>query len=80
MIEDTIRVAVSSAKDIMGGKIILIFKKDPLELIKWQIIDAQGIATTILLENMKYGQKLDKNLFVFKDPRHSSEYLRNRRR
>lgn len=74
-VDGTVRVAVSSLDDPLAGKIILIFKEKPLSLYKWQIIDAQGIATTILLEDMEYGIKLEDRLFIFDDPRHK---IRNR--
>ncbi len=48
-VDGTIRVAISSIQDALAGKIILIFKERPLQLVKWQVIDAQGIATTVLL-------------------------------
>lgn len=52
-----------------AGKIILIFKDNPLSLRQWKVIDAQQISTLVTLDNMETNISLDNTLFKFKDPR-----------
>lgn len=41
----------------------LIFEAKPLQLKKWQVIDAQGITTTVSLLGPKYGVVFAPELF-----------------
>jgi len=50
------------------GTLTLIFSDRPLELRKWQIIDPQGLLTTIALDEVSTNQDLDPELFVFRQP------------
>ncbi len=50
------------------GTLTLIFSDRPLELRKWQIIDPQGLLTTIALDEVSINQDLDPELFVFRQP------------
>ena len=50
------------------GTLTLIFSDRPLELRKWQIIDAQGLLTTIALDEVSINQDLDPELFIFRQP------------
>ena len=50
------------------GTLTLIFSDRPLELRKWQIIDAQGLLTTIALDEVSINQDLDPELFRFRQP------------
>ncbi len=49
------------------GTLSLVFAEPELELRQWTVIDAQGFATTIVLNNVVRGEKLDPRLFVAKD-------------
>ena len=50
------------------GTVELAFAKQPLELRRWAVTDAQGLTTHILLERAEVGTKIDKKLFLLCDP------------
>ena len=50
------------------GTLALIFSDRPLELRKWEIIDSQGLLTTIALDEISTNQDLDPELFIFRQP------------
>ena len=50
------------------GTVELAFGKQPLELRRWAVTDAQGLTTHILLERAEIGAKIDKKLFLLCDP------------
>ena len=50
------------------GIVQLAFAKQPLELRRWAVTDAQGLTTQILLERSEVGEKIDKKLFLLCDP------------
>jgi outer membrane lipoprotein-sorting protein len=64
-----IRVTLVKTKDPDAGAVTLTFSDRPLELKQWSIVDAQGKRTTVSLTDMRVGLPLDKQLFVFKEPR-----------
>jgi outer membrane lipoprotein-sorting protein len=51
------------------GSIQLSFAEEPLELRRWTVVDAQGLATRIVLETPETGLPLDRELFRFRNPR-----------
>jgi outer membrane lipoprotein-sorting protein len=51
------------------GSITLVVTKQPVSLRQWDILDAQGIKTSIALYDNQYNVPVDSSLFVFKDPR-----------
>jgi outer membrane lipoprotein-sorting protein len=50
------------------GSIRLSFAEEPLELRRWTLIDAQGLATHVILERARLGLALDGELFRFRNP------------
>lgn len=50
------------------GTVELAFGREPLELRRWAVTDAQGLTTQILLERAEVGGKIDKKLFLLCDP------------
>lgn len=50
------------------GSIQLSFAEDPLELRRWTVVDAQGLATHVVLERPEAGLSLDRELFRFRNP------------
>ncbi len=50
------------------GTVELAFGKQPLELRRWAVTDAQGLTTQILLERSEVGAKIDDKLFLLCDP------------
>ena len=50
------------------GSIRLSFAEDPLALLRWTLVDAQGLATHVILERPQLGLALDRELFRFRNP------------
>jgi outer membrane lipoprotein-sorting protein len=50
------------------GTVELAFARQPLELRRWAVTDAQGLTTYILLERTEIGAKIDNKLFLLCDP------------
>ena len=65
----TLRVTVNEAKNPSLGRATLVMSDRPLELKKWQIVDAQRKAVTVTLDDPHYGAPLNPNLFYWTDPR-----------
>ena len=51
----------------LAGKIQLRFRKNPLALEGWTILDAQGMTTEIRLKNVQRGAALDPSLFFIQN-------------
>lgn len=51
------------------GRVVLTFGKRPVELRRWAVTDAQGMTTSIVLSAVRTGIPLDRNLFVWRDPK-----------
>ncbi|HEY3918486.1 MAG TPA: outer membrane lipoprotein carrier protein LolA [Stellaceae bacterium] len=64
-----LRVTVTEAKNPSLGRATLVLSDKPLELKKWQIIDAQQKAVTVTLDDPHYGVPLNPSLFYWTDPR-----------
>jgi outer membrane lipoprotein-sorting protein len=64
-----LRVTVTEAKNPSLGRATLVLSDKPLELKKWQIIDAQQKAVTVTLDDPHYGAPLNPSLFYWTDPR-----------
>jgi outer membrane lipoprotein-sorting protein len=63
-------VAVTLIRDGAAdqGSVTLIFGEQPLTLRRWSIVDSQGLATHVLLEEMQTGGNIDPELFRWRDP------------
>ncbi len=64
---DFIRVHMADPDGRVPGKLILIFARNPAELVRWITVDAKGQRTTVVLEGMKQGGDYPKRLFVITD-------------
>ncbi len=51
------------------GSLTLLFSDPPLSLRQWTVTDAQGISTTVTLENPVFDKPLPRRLFQAEDPR-----------
>lgn len=51
------------------GRVVLTMARRPIELRRWSVIDAQGLTTRIELMNLRTGLELDRDLFVWRDPK-----------
>jgi outer membrane lipoprotein-sorting protein len=77
-------LAITSAdpEQPQQGSLSLIFTKDKggkLKLMAWQVIDAQGILTTVSMSNIEFNSVISRDLWAFDDPR-GNRAKRNRRR
>lgn len=50
------------------GEITLVFAAPRLQLMQWQVLDAQGGRTTINLSEISEGETIDPKLFFFDEP------------
>ncbi|MGB0681358.1 MAG: LolA family protein [Magnetovibrionaceae bacterium] len=62
------RVSLVKADDPAAGELTLVFSDRPLALRQWSVLDAQGIETTISLQNVRFTPPFDQDLFQFKNP------------
>jgi len=58
-----IRITLQRNDDPMGGSLTLVFAAKPLALKQWNIVDGQGISTTVSLMGPQFGVPLDPSLF-----------------
>ncbi len=65
--EIAITVTRSAAPD--QGSVTLVFARKPLELRRWRVIDPQGLATEVILEDMRTDVAFAPELFHWRDPR-----------
>ena len=63
-----LRVTLLDTARPKEGRLTLTFSDGPLTLRQWQVIDAQGKATNITLNDMALNETLPGRLFVFIDP------------
>jgi outer membrane lipoprotein-sorting protein len=64
-----LQVQVVQADEPDAGSITFAFTENPLDLKKWRVIDQQGMITEVELFYLKTGMTLDKNLFIYTDPK-----------
>ncbi len=58
-----VHVAVYKTDEPGLGELQLVFGQSPLELRRWQVLDAQGRVTQILLEDIEKNVRLERGLF-----------------
>ena len=63
-----LRVTLFDTARPKEGRLTLTFSDGPLTLRQWQVIDAQGKATNITLNDVALNETLPGRLFVFIDP------------
>lgn len=51
------------------GRVVLTMARRPIELRRWSVIDAQGLTTRIELTGLRTGVPLERDLFVWRDPK-----------
>jgi outer membrane lipoprotein-sorting protein len=66
---DEAEVTLIRAKEPDQGKVVLTLTRDPMRLTRWAVTDAQGLTTTVVLEDLRTGMELDRRLFVWRDPK-----------
>lgn len=72
--ENLLRLHLQSREEPGLGTLILTFTKDPVTMMQWTVIDAQGYRTQVLLSGMEQDVAVDPALFRIdtlqsKDPR-----------
>ena len=65
--ENQIVIRARSQSSHAQGDISILFARNPLALRQWTVIDAQGLATTVALQDVETGLALDDSLFVLRD-------------
>ncbi len=50
------------------GSLTLIIDKETLLLKQWEVLDMQGVKSTVSLFNIEQNVSIDKNLFLFQNP------------
>ncbi len=50
------------------GAVTLVFAEQPMVLRRWSVIDAQGLETHILLDEVETGGRIDPEVFRWRDP------------
>lgn len=64
--EYTITAHKKDAKEL--GELTLVIDKDTLELKQWDVLDIQGIKSTVSLFDIKQNIPVDKKIFLFHNP------------
>lgn len=62
-ISGELQLTVFQTEEPGQGELTLIFGLDPLELRRWEVLDAQGKRTRVLLENVETNVELENRLF-----------------
>ena len=65
--QGALRVTLRDRSLAEGGTVTLVFADDPLSLKKWEVVDAQGIATQVSLLNPQFGVQVDSKAFDYSD-------------
>lgn len=60
-----VRVEVADSGDPDLGRVTLTFNRNPLSLKSWTVLDPQAQRIQVTLVDPRYGEKLDKSLFVY---------------
>jgi outer membrane lipoprotein-sorting protein len=67
-----LRLTLVETKKPNLGQATLVLSDHPLELRKWQVVDAQGKVVNVTLDDPHYGVALNPSLFYWTDPRPTS--------
>ncbi len=51
------------------GRITLWFRRNPFTLVRWEVVDAQGLTTLVLLDSLDSDAPMPESLFVWRDPK-----------
>ena len=64
-----LRITLVQTDEPDQGSVTLVFGEQPLQLRRWTVVDAQGLPTHVVLDDIETGVALDDELFKFRDPR-----------
>ena len=62
-------ITIVETGDPAAGSVKLFFSEEPYALRMWQVTDAAGLTTEIMLRDMQAGMDLPSKLFVYFDPK-----------
>jgi outer membrane lipoprotein-sorting protein len=62
-------ITLVSKKDPAVGSLTLVFTTKPFALAQWRVTDAQGLTTSVTLQNVEMGISLNRDLFATPQPR-----------
>ena len=65
---DELRVTLVQTEEPDQGALTLVFADDPVRLLRWAVVDAQGLVTHVILEQVESGVPLDNQLFSVHRP------------
>ena len=60
---DLVTITIVQKSAFADGKLILIFDRKTYELRQWQVVDAQGLTTSVAIFNIIVGKVQDPNLY-----------------
>jgi outer membrane lipoprotein-sorting protein len=63
----SLRLTLEDREAREAGSVTLVFSDKPLVLKKWEVVDAQGIATQVSLINPAFGVDIDPEAFEYQD-------------
>ncbi len=64
-----VAVTLEDAETPGRGAITLWFRREPFRLVRWEVVDAQGLTTVVLLDAVERDPPMSDSLFVWRDPR-----------
>ncbi len=63
----TLKITIADQDNPEVGSVTLVFSDRPLDLKKWELVDALGVSTQVSLVNPHYGGKIDPMVFDYSD-------------
>ena len=63
-----LRIVAVDPEAVDQGSITMVFNDNPLELTQWIVLDAQGLATTVALSEIRRNVKIAPTKFFIEDP------------
>lgn len=60
---ETLALEITQPEAGAGGSVTLIFAREPLELSRWRVVDAQGVTTEVALVGLRTGVAIDPERF-----------------
>jgi outer membrane lipoprotein-sorting protein len=69
----TLRVTLGQKKKPEEGTMTLVFKDNPMTLIRMEANDLTGGKTSVRFEGLRYGENLDDKLFIIPNPKYKKK-------
>jgi outer membrane lipoprotein-sorting protein len=65
---NTLELTLIQTRNPLAGSLTLTMSQSPMQLLQWEVVDAQGLTTQVRLLETQTGITLDRNLFHYIDP------------